>query len=551
MAQEIKLLSTYDGFPPQSIITVSDSIAAQLLPLNATTDLSGGVRRYKEIAPVGAIPFPPAPGPGSVGANQRTTITLPGDYQLNLSGNSSAQGTFAVLDTSGAELSTGVLAPGAATIGPFNDARQVRLIGQAGSVNFSAEFQAFGAGTVAEVVKVGVASGVVSHRPNGGIVSSSTTQPANQTYSSIISCPKDFMGVRILFENYDTAASKTIKAKAAPTATITAGGSTLAFLPVTFNGADTVTLPPATSIRGLTVYSQITPSYAWSDVIPIQSIPRTDVIGGDRLIYLRTYSAEALTPKVLYVTENSIINQGWLDTGDYVASTSVVGDFVTNTATNITPTIYKAGDATVPAYSGAFMPYGQIDFYTGGKTARILAVGDSQTEGSPNNTISWPMATRKVFRQLGHPNVQIANAACSGQKRDVTSSIFQSMAAKTKPDVAIFWNESVNSGGDFPTGQQFKFLASDIEFCRANGIKPVVVTQHLATNSTTGKAETNRTRAFLEGTGVTLLDFAAVLATSPTNAAVNPEYVTDGRHHSASGVAVLAQYAAPILLELL
>jgi lysophospholipase L1-like esterase len=396
------------------------------------------------------------------------------------------------------------------------------------------------------------ASGIVSHRPAGGIVSSSTIQPAGETYSSIISCSKDFMGIRILFENYDTAASKTIKAKAAPTATITAGGSTLAFLPVTFNGVDNVTLPPATSIRGLTAYAQITPSYAWSDVIPIQSIPRTDVIGADRLVYLRTYSAQALCPKVLYVTENSVINQGWLDTGDYVASSSITGDYVTTTTTNIVPSIYKTGDATVPAYSAAFMPYAQIDFYTGGKTARILAVGDSQTEGSPNNTISWPMATRKVLRRLGYPNVQIANAGCSGQKRDVTSSIFQSMAAKTRPDIAIFWNESVNSGGDFPTGQQFKFLASDIEFCRANGIKPVVVTQHLSTNSAAGIAETNRTRAFVADTGVQLFDFATVLATSPTLVTVNPAYVLpDGRHHTADGVAVLAEYVAPLLIGML
>jgi hypothetical protein len=372
----------------------------------------------------------------------------------------------------------------------------------------------------------GVASGIVSHRPQGGLINALYT---GSTYANMIGCKRAFQGVRIAFHNYSTSATMGITAKVAPCPTLANNGTGLTYTPVTFDGAVSVTVPMATTVNG-----QVVPALAWSDLIPIRSVARTDVVDADPLLYMRTFSADSIPLGTVDVSRAS-----WIDGQHHIGSVRNATDQITVTTT-----------AMAPQSTGLVStPYAQIDFYTGGKTARIGAFGDSLTNGilsgGGGDYGSWPVALQKAMRDIGFLNISVANWGTTGQKRDVSSAIFQSVAAKTKPDIAVLWNYSVNSSTDFGGAEkQFRVLASDLEFCRVNGIKPVIVAMH------PNDLHAAWTRQFVEGWGL-FLDLAQVLQTSAVNGTIAPENTYDNTHLTLAGNTKFAAYAAPLIAKLL
>lgn len=94
MAKTVRLLSTYNGNPPGTIITLDDAIANALLAggIGATTDLTGGFYRYSA-TPVftKGAPTPPA-APFTVSGAQTATVAIPQGTAIAVKPSADAEG---------------------------------------------------------------------------------------------------------------------------------------------------------------------------------------------------------------------------------------------------------------------------------------------------------------------------------------------------------------------------------------------------------------------------------------------------------------------------
>lgn len=105
MSQTIRLLSTYNGFAPNTIITVDDAVAASLLlgGVGATTDLTGGVDAFGNTATaVGSDTYLPS----QKISKGRTRFTLPAHTSVRVTANPGAIGRVSAVGSDGSESAT-------------------------------------------------------------------------------------------------------------------------------------------------------------------------------------------------------------------------------------------------------------------------------------------------------------------------------------------------------------------------------------------------------------------------------------------------------------
>lgn len=100
MPTKVRLLSTYDNNPPNTILTLPDAVANQLLAGNvgATLDLTGGVTRFQDASA--------AVSGSQIASNRRATIAVSADQALRVAGSLSSSGTLETLDSNGNVVST-------------------------------------------------------------------------------------------------------------------------------------------------------------------------------------------------------------------------------------------------------------------------------------------------------------------------------------------------------------------------------------------------------------------------------------------------------------
>jgi|GEM_PF-3365388 len=386
---------------------------------------------------------------------------------------------------------------------------------------------------------------------------------SGNTIAGVIPVSGPYGGVRFVFENFDIANPLTLIAKCAPTPVLNQNGNGLTMTRITFdkmidgatgavtslNGANTVTLPAAgsyTSPNAVTGTAKVSPSLVVSDIIPIQSVARSDdpaTFGSDILIYLRTYSVQTL-----YVQSITPSNLPLNGTGLFAASGQAGTDQVTGVA-NIGVSVDQSTAKSLPCSS--------VDIFTAGKTCMIAAIGDSYDAGGgdggggdTNQNASWVNRMISNFRTASSP-LRVAMWAVGGEEREVTSYKLQLQQALNKPDILISNSASVNS---FLTTQaqqdlQFQAVLRDNAWCRANGIKHVVM---LIWGSSAGIMALNaRIKAFATGNNITILDANSALSLSGTGGAVNPIYMQSGLNHAnVVGASRLADIFAPIILAL-
>lgn len=118
----IRLLSTINGAPPQSIITLDGPTeTAYVNQGSATFDLTGGTIYYADVAPLMVAPAPRKLGSVSLAANQKATVPLVEGMVLQISGAAGTVGTAQRYDSAGAAVGAAIaLSVGAAAaIGPF------------------------------------------------------------------------------------------------------------------------------------------------------------------------------------------------------------------------------------------------------------------------------------------------------------------------------------------------------------------------------------------------------------------------------------------------
>jgi hypothetical protein len=132
MTTDVRLLSTYKGFPPQSIISLPDAEATSLVSVShASLTLTGGTRRYQTIAPRDTAAQKLPIGMHTVTQNQEMQVLIPEGQTVTLTGDASAAAT---VTRNGASDSWTIGANSVKLIGPYVNQQVLTVRCTAGSV---------------------------------------------------------------------------------------------------------------------------------------------------------------------------------------------------------------------------------------------------------------------------------------------------------------------------------------------------------------------------------------------------------------------------------
>lgn len=357
-----------------------------------------------------------------------------------------------------------------------------------------------------------------------------------RTCDQQIPAPGAFKGVRLIYANYDNAATMPIaKAKVASAPKhLASTGSQMTWYNVTFDGATSATVPQA-----LAGSAQQAPGILVSDMIPLQAVARTD--GGTRgLIRLRTLidgvsAAKTVTVLTVSGTQSAAFNSAPWNNGYQFGSYSPAVDAVTSTSdsTSVTET------------GGPIMCIGAI-FVTDNQIDSIAAFGDSLVAGAntTNNTSGWP--TRITMLDAGISGV---NFGSSGQKTvDTLATLRRYLASVDKPTYVAFKMWSPNDG--YTTQRMFDdawaYGVEMIERCRNAGVTPVVLTSGPVNGYTSEqngfRLAQNAKTIELRKAGCIVVDASAIITADGTNNTINPLYNSgDGLHYNDLGHELIAK----------
>lgn len=136
----IRLLSTYDGFSPNDIITIDPALEASFIAAgNATANLAGGVVAYRERQPVMIQPATKKRGGVSLIANRKAIVPLTEGSVLTITPAAGTTGTYQRYDGSGAAVgSSAAIATSVLMAGPFEGDFTVEIKCTTGSLTAKA-----------------------------------------------------------------------------------------------------------------------------------------------------------------------------------------------------------------------------------------------------------------------------------------------------------------------------------------------------------------------------------------------------------------------------
>lgn len=170
MTTTVRLLSSYKGFSPQDIIDLPDAEALNLTTQgNATTDLTGGTRRYKSVPSrsLEAVKIPV--GLMTVGQNETGNVFVPEGYMAVFTGSSDAVGT---ITRNG--VAEGNISPGGSVIAGTYVGNQTLVVSvTSGTVTISNRSGASGSTKSAKVHGSGNV-GTRIHTGRGGVIDNTT-----------------------------------------------------------------------------------------------------------------------------------------------------------------------------------------------------------------------------------------------------------------------------------------------------------------------------------------------------------------------------------------
>jgi hypothetical protein len=211
MTTDVRLLSTYKGFPPQSIISLPDAEATSLVSVShASLTLTGGTRRYLLIAPRDTAAQKLPIGLHTVTQNQQMNVLIPEGQTVTLTGDSGAAATV----TRNGSADAWVIGAGDVhIIGPYIGQQTLTVLCTAGAItaeNHNAN--SMGVGRLVATPK-GVTIGardqkgkitkahydtrnsILSRTISGAIASSNVVQTA--TYLTVTASPVPYYALRL------------------------------------------------------------------------------------------------------------------------------------------------------------------------------------------------------------------------------------------------------------------------------------------------------------------------------------------------------------------
>lgn len=353
-------------------------------------------------------------------------------------------------------------------------------------------------------------------------------QVANMSVTCQWSNPFTFEAARFIYMSYGSSYTVDI-AKAAAGAVDQENGLALTWLPILFSGAGSVVVP-ASSGAG----SNIVPGIAVSDILTINSIPRTD--GGiPYLLQTRSYSSGISNYQVFTGATYGDIATLTYNAEQY-GSRQQSGDQVTVITSQIPA---RAG--------GGLHPQGVI-FYGGSNAYRnILVCGDSLQRGQGSTGGYTGAAERGKYLSGNNPWRIIYNVGQSGQTHTGTYNVAMALLPVIKPDILYIQGHSINdlSAAAF----QLSWIENlrILDYCKANNIAVIFTTcgtrnSILPAENTNRKALNQKIRS-LEINGLArVVDVAALMDNPFNDSQINPIYDSgDNLHYNDLGYITIAQ----------
>lgn len=348
-----------------------------------------------------------------------------------------------------------------------------------------------------------------------------------------------FYGCRLVYLNFDTAAVMAIDgAKVAPsTATGGAGASAnnsaLTFSSfVTFSGSQSVNVPQATTGAG----GQIIPGVAVSDFVPVTSLPRTDVVSAPPLLRIATHFAPSASP-----TTHPSYN-GTNYTNFNLLPGNPGFNYGNNQYTGTLATLTSTAQPTFDIYGGQQNPISAI-FYYSTRVASLVAFGDSLVQGGTTSTLmdGWPAYA--TWRSYGTTSpMEVSSLATSGQQSVDTFAILKAYVAQYKPQYVSFKAWSPNDGDtqaiyDTTWGRTL----DAIEYCRLNGVTPVVLTSGPAAGMTWSRIKAQNARVMALPAYVKKVDVGALINDPSNDGTIRAAYSAgDGTHYTVAAYQAIA-----------
>ena len=296
-----------------------------------------------------------------------------------------------------------------------------------------------------------------------------STTPSGATAFSfcnqIPSVPK-FIGVQLGFLNVGTATYTVSGCKVAATATDGNGGQALTWVDATFDGGVSSSSTPKVIPAGSGTSANAVPGgFVATDVIPISSIDRTDIVGNPNLLQVRTYISTAST---LISISGGAMASYRAATGLEYGATLLAADQVTNPATN----------AMVPTSAGTWICPSVVKFYYEAPTINVASIGDSLVRGQ-GSTSGHNSGEEIACRQLSSASkvYALTNYGVSGQQLAASFATAQAVLASDtfKPQVMVWKAFSPNDAynqANFDAA--YLYLLRLMDLCNQKGVKLIV-----------------------------------------------------------------------------
>lgn len=306
--------------------------------------------------------------------------------------------------------------------------------------------------------------------------------------------------------------------------------ATGSWVPITFNGSTSVTLP----VR----YSQYSPSITKSDWVQLNSIDRIDANGVLPLVMFRCYvpatttdygfaGADDLSSLANDATNSSVLRRVWYSYRQQVDGITTPSNFTSTTA-----------------QTGNFITC--FEYITRRVGINVMGIGDSITlgfGGTPTTAGGWGHKLCTALSTVDRP----VSWVCSGyyaQQSYLFGLRAMNVLDNFTPDILFYSPFSPNDGTpDNNTVAKCRYwMGRVLDKCRENGIFPILTTP--CPNTASGwNASADAARLALKAhilevaqkSNIPVVDFDAILSDGATPARFQASLTTDNIHPNNAG----------------
>lgn len=366
-----------------------------------------------------------------------------------------------------------------------------------------------------------------------------TALAANTSMLLQIPALRPYVGFRAVYANYG--AAQTIdKAKYAHAPTDLNTGGALTHSSLLFAGATSLTQGAGS---GATVNE--VPFIDVSDWVYEAGVARTDIIGANQLLQIRTYYSGASSQTLI---NSSALANFYGDGEEWAANMALASDRVTSPG------------AWTPSRTGTTICPVGVEFAYGVPTYTIAEVGDSLRRGqeSSDANVGWLSMAHRVARAKNGSStsgpVYVSDSwAVSGQRHEASIDTGKEVATKLRPRWLLFRAWSPNNGSPTQALMDAAWARTLdlVEHCRRLGVTPVLATTgprnlYSAGEDALLKAQNTRVKS-LAGY-VPVSDEASVIEDPSNLRQILPAYNSgDGMHYTSAGYTAMAAVTAAVL----